>query len=83
VNNDQLKEKLVELFQIISELCGYGLSQINNTKPVDEINKLTKPMRKYGLARYKNNPVNMTNWKSYSPKLKKLIKVLRQRGLIK
>ena len=83
MNNEQLKEKLVELFQIISELCGYGLSQINNTKPVDEINDLMKPMEKYGLELYEREAVTRTNWDSYSQKLSELIYELRQRGLIK
>ena len=80
MNDEELKKKLVELFQIISELCGYGLSQINNTKPVDEINKLMKPMEKYGLEPYINNPVNITNWDSYSKKLEEFIDALKQRG---
>lgn len=83
MNDKQLMKKLVELFQIVSELCGAGLAGLNGTNPVEEINDLMKPMEKYGLAPYTNNPVNMTNWKSYLPKLKKLIKELRQRGLIK
>ena len=33
MNDKQLMKKLVELFQIVSELCGYELSQINNIKP--------------------------------------------------
>ena len=80
MNDEELKKKLVELFQIISELCGYELSKINNTKPVDEINKLMKSMEKYGLAPYTNNPVNMTNWDSYSKKLEEFIDALKQRG---
>lgn len=80
MNDKQLMKKLVEVYQIASELCGYGLSQINNTKPVNEINKLTKPMRKYGLAPYTNNPVDMTNWDSYSKKLEEFIDALKQRG---
>lgn len=79
----KLKNRIVEIYQIVSELCGAGLAGLNGTKPVEEINDLMKPMEKYGLAPYTNNPVNMTNWKSYSPKLKKLIKELRRRGLIK
>ena len=61
MNDKQLMKKLVELFQIVSELCGYELSKINKTKPIDEINKLMKQMEKHGLKPYKNNPVNMTN----------------------
>lgn len=61
MNDKQLMKNLVELFQIVSELCGYGLSQINNTKPVDEINKLMKPMKEQGLGYYKISLINMTN----------------------
>ena len=61
MNDKQLMKKLVELFQIVSELFGYGLSQINNTKPVDEINKLMKPMKEQGLGYYKSSLINMTN----------------------
>ena len=80
MNDEELKKKLVELFQIVSELCGYGLSQINNTKPVDEINKLMKSMEEQGLGPYKSNPINMTNWDSYSKKLEEFIDALKQRG---
>ena len=83
MNDKQLMKKLVELFQIVSELCGYGLSQINNTKPVDEINKLMKSMEEQGLGDYEREAVTRTNWDSYSQKLSELIYELRQRGLIK
>ncbi len=80
MNDEELKKKLVELFQIISELCGYELSKINNTKPVDEINKLMDAMKEHGLKSYKINPINMTNWDSYSKKLEEFIDALKQRG---
>lgn len=80
MNDKQLMKKLVELFQIVSELCGYELSQINNTKPVDEINKLMKSMEEQGLGPYKNNPINMTNWDLCSQRLAEFIDTLKQRG---
>ena len=80
MNDKQLKEKLVELFQIVSELCGYGLSQINKTKPIDEINKLMDAMKEHGLKPYKIDPINMTNWDSYPKKLEEFIDELKQRG---
>ncbi len=80
MNDEELKKKLVELFQIISELCGYGLSQINNTKPVYEINKLMKPMEEHDLKAYKKNPFNMTDWDSYSKKLEEFIDELKHIG---
>lgn len=83
MNDEELKKKLVELFQIISELCGAGLAGLNGTKPVEEINDLMKPMEKYGLKPYTNNPVNMTDWEPYCQKLKELLDELRRRGWIK
>lgn len=80
MNDKQLMKKLVELFQIVSELCGYELSKINKTKPIDEINKLMDAMKEQRLGPYKSNPINMTNWDSYSKKLEEFIDALKQRG---
>ena len=80
MNDKQLMKKLVELFQIVSELCGYGLSQINNTKPVDEINKLMKLMEEQGLGPYEREAVTRTNWDLYSKRFAEFIDALKQRG---
>ena len=80
MNDKQLMKKLVELFQIVSELCGYGLSQINKTKPVDEINKLMKSMEEQGLGPYEREAVTRTNWELYSQRLAEFIDALKQRG---
>lgn len=83
MNNQQLLERIVEIYQIVSELCGAGLAGLNGTTPVAEINDLMKPMEKYGLNPYTNNPVNMTDWEPYCQKLKELLDELRRRGWIK
>lgn len=76
----KLKNRIVEVYQIVSELCGYELSKINKTKPIDEINKLMDAMKEQRLGPYKSNPINMTNWDSYSKKLEEFIDALKQRG---
>ena len=80
MNNQQLLERIVEIYQIVSELCGAGLAGLNGTKPVEEINDLMKPMEEQRLGPYKINPINMTNWDSYSKKLEEFIDALKQRG---
>ncbi len=82
MDKNKLKEQAVELFQIASELCGYALSKINDTKAVDEINKLMKPMEEHGVNPYKNNPLNMTDWGAYSQKLADFIEELKKQNLI-
>lgn len=83
MDNQQLLERIVEIYQIVSELCGAGLAGLNGTNPVEEINDLMKPMEKYGLEPYTNNPVNMTDWDPSAQKLAELIYELRQKGWIK
>ena len=39
-----------------------------------------KSMEEQGLGPYKSNPINMTNWDSYSKKLEEFIDALKQRG---
>ncbi len=83
MNNQQLLDRIVEIYQIASELCGAGLAELNGTNPVNEINNLIGPMRNQYLTPYTNNPVNMTDWNPYAQKLAELIYELRQRGWIK
>lgn len=68
---------VVELYQIVCEVCGYGLAKINGTKEIKEINKLMSPMKEYGLEEYKHNPVNMTDWNLYTQKLAEFIYKLK------
>lgn len=77
-----MKEKIIEIYQIVSVLCGIGLADLKGTNPVEEINILTEPMRKYDLEPYEKNPGKMTNWDLYLQKLKELIDELKRRGLI-
>ncbi|MGP1458239.1 MAG: hypothetical protein ACTTKL_02885 [Treponema sp.] len=84
MTDDQLKNKIVEIYQIVSQLCALGLSKIDSKiSIVEETNRLTEPMRKYKLGTYTNNSINSTIWNSYSSKLKELIDELIQRGWIK
>ena len=75
--DDVFLSKTIELYQIVSELCGYAIAKINKTDVVDEINKLMEPMKEYNLQDYKNNPINMTNWNMYSQKLAEYIFILK------
>ena len=52
----KLKNRIVEVYQIVSELCGAGLAGLNGTNPVEEINDLMKPMEKiWSCALYKQS----------------------------
>ena len=83
MNNQQLPARIIEIYQIASELCGAGLAAFNGIKPAIGINNLISPMSKQGVKPYTNNPVNTTDWNPCAQKLAELIYELRQRGLIK
>ena len=83
MNNQQLLDRIVEIYLTASELCGAGLAGLSGTDPVNEINNVIGPMRNQYLTPYKNKPVNMTDWNPYAQKFAELIYELRQRGWIK